>query len=48
MSGAVGSTIHVPDDGKLEGRGELAVSCNVATEKMWTLVEVPEGSFRSS
>ena len=48
MSGAVGSTIHVPDDGKLEGRGELEVSSSVAGEKMWTLGEVAGGFGKST
>src|SRR6267142_1391063 len=48
MSGAVGSTIHVPDDGKFEGRGEWEVSCSVTGEKMWTIVEVVGGFGKST
>jgi hypothetical protein len=43
----VGSTFHVPDDGKFEGRGEWEVSSTVTGEKMWTVVEVV-GGFRKS
>jgi hypothetical protein len=48
MSGPVGSTIHVLDDGKPEGRGELEVSDNVAGEKMRTVVEVVGGAGKST
>jgi hypothetical protein len=48
MSGPVGSTIHVADDGKLEGKGELEVSSSVAGEKMWTVGEVAGGLRKST